>query len=74
VAVTTLNADIEANRQPETGDARNGVRDVNSAMKHQHPELQLVRAALNETNSGAQADWIITRKSATAHFTAHLLS
>ena len=31
-----------------------GQKDVKTAMKYQHPELDIVRAALNETAPGAQ--------------------
>jgi hypothetical protein len=44
--------------------------DVKTAMKYQHPELDIVRSALNDTQPGAppvgaQSD------AATAHFAAH---
>ena len=44
--------------------------DVKTAMKYQHPELELVRAALNRTAPEWKSD--LSEQAAMAHFTAHL--
>lgn len=43
--------------------------DVKTAMKYQHPELDIVRSALNDTEPGAPPT---STDPTTAHFTAHL--
>ena len=46
-----------------------GHRDVKTAMKYQHREIDIVRAVLNQGDVAKQA--LAGRKKSTAHFTAH---
>ena len=48
-----------------------GHKDVKTAMQYQHPELEIVRAALNQTGLGNGTGSVEGRKKFTAHFTAH---